>query len=111
MAVKWFFIETGMGTDLHGQDSAKAARRAIQDALQRNSMLVSGMGDADKIRIEATVAVPKPEMVKVEDLVALFPVGRAQVKVVLGGLEFPRPHRPEDPLTVASAAIAAGIEE
>jgi len=111
VAVKWFFIETGMGTDLHGQDSAKAARRAIQDALQRNSMTVSGMEDADRVRIEATVAVPRPEAVKVEDLAALFPVGRAQVKVVVGGLEFPRPHRPEDPLTIATAAIAAGIEE
>ena len=32
------FIELGMGVDLHGQDVTKAAVRAVQNAIHRNSM-------------------------------------------------------------------------
>ncbi len=33
-----FFVQLGMGTDLHGQSITKAAVRAVQNAIHHNSM-------------------------------------------------------------------------
>ena len=36
--MKKFIVEFGMGTDFHGQDVTKAARKAVRDAVSRSCL-------------------------------------------------------------------------
>ncbi|MGB7244687.1 MAG: Lin0512 family protein [Sulfitobacter sp.] len=81
-------IEMGMGNDLHGQDYTKAAKRAIEDAFRHSSLpLFGALGMShDEMRVQVTVAVQDPQAVDVNALVGFLPRGRAEVRVVTGGL-------------------------
>ena len=74
------FIESGVGTDQHGQCLTKACVRACKDAISFNSIprlhsLVPGGGDAILIRLE--LAVPfdgdVPPAVDLERIREVFP--------------------------------------
>ena len=41
MAMKRMVLEIGMGTDIRGSDSTKAACRALRDALWHNSLSIA----------------------------------------------------------------------
>ena len=61
------FLEMGLGVDLVGEDQTKVARRAVREAIGRTSLpgivdLVPSGRRAD-MRVEVTVAVPRPEEV------------------------------------------------
>ena len=88
-----FIVEFGMGTDLHGQDVNKAAKKAVKDAVSRSCLC--GLQDvlnipqeqfAEKVLIKATVAVSRPQEVNTDEVAGVFPVGTAQVRAVKGGL-------------------------
>ncbi|MEW6581867.1 MAG: Lin0512 family protein [Actinomycetota bacterium] len=83
------FIEMGLGVDLHGEDATKAARRAVREAIGRNSLpgMWSLLPDADltRMRVEVTVAVPHPEAVDTAAVAAEFPYGTITVTAVEGG--------------------------
>ncbi len=89
MTWKRMVLEIGMGTDLRGADSTKAAVRALRDALWHNSLTVaSALGmPAGAMRIEVRIGVPHPEQVDQEQVLAVLPVGTGTVDVVQGGLE------------------------
>jgi uncharacterized protein (TIGR02058 family) len=89
MAMKRMVLEIGMGTDIRGADSTKAAVRALRDALWHNSLTVtSALGvPVDAMRVEVTIGVPRPETVDHAAVLAVLPHGTGTVNVVDGGLE------------------------
>jgi uncharacterized protein (TIGR02058 family) len=70
MAKTRMVMELGMGVSLVSQDYTKAACRAVQDALYRNSLslpFVFGGTPADMI-VELEVAVQQPDQVDIEQV-------------------------------------------
>jgi uncharacterized protein (TIGR02058 family) len=106
MTEQRLIIEMGMGNDLHGQDYTKAAKRAIEDAFRHSSLpLFGAVGlSHDAMRVQVTVGVQAPEAVDVEALVATLPRGRAEVRVVKGGLNVPTD---AEPIVIAQASVEA----
>lgn len=106
MALKRMVVEMGMGTDLQGQDYTKAAVRALKDALWHNSLTVApAFGvDREKMHVEVTVAVQKPEAVDTAEVAAVLPYGERSVEVVAGGLDVPSPDGSK--VTVVANAVA-----
>ena len=89
--LKKFIVEFGMGTDFHGQDVTKAAKKAVKDAVSRSCLCgledVLGLTDFKRqVRILATVAVSRPEEVDCAAVAEALPVGTVEVKAVKGGL-------------------------
>lgn len=101
-------LETGMGTDLHGQDYTRAARRAIEDAMRHSSLPLLGVLGLDHrdMRVVATVGVQAPDRVETETLAAVLPRGTVTVRAVFGGLDTTDPATGEVSV-VASAAVEA----
>ena len=106
MTEQRLIIEMGMGNDLHGQDYTKAARRAIEDAFRHSSLPLFSVLDLshDAMRVQVTVGVQEPQKVDAEALVAVLPRGRAEVRVVKGGLNV---ETDADPIVVAQASVEA----
>ncbi len=91
MTWKRVVLEIGMGTDIRGVDSTKAAVRALKDALWHNSLTVAkALGKpTDSMRVEVNIGVPHPDQVDKEAVLAVLPHGTSTVIVVLLGLEIP----------------------
>ncbi len=89
MARKRMVVEMGMGTDLQGQDYTKAAVRALKDALWHSSLTIApAFGfDREKMIIEVSIGVAKPDQVDKEAVKAVLPYGQATVEIVEGGLD------------------------
>ncbi|MFG6179567.1 Lin0512 family protein [Halomonas sp. THAF12] len=108
MTERRIILEMGTGNDLYGEDYTKAACRAVQDALHHSSIvLFKSLGiDHRQMRVQVTIGVQQPERVDAEVVTAELPRGRAEVRVVHGGLNV---HDPEQATThvIATAAIAA----
>ena len=111
MPKKRVILELGSGNDLHGSDYTKAALRAVQDALHHSSLAFVRSLKVDKkdLDVEVTIGVQRPERVDLEKVKASLPVGNVAVKVVKGGLDVADPEH-NDPVVIASAAIAVRIE-
>lgn len=107
MTEQRLIIEMGMGNDLHGQDYTKAAKRAIEDAFRHSSLpLFGAVGMShDAMRVQVTVGVQAPDAVDVDALVATLPRGRAEVRVVKGGLNVAT--ETGDPIVIAQASVEA----
>lgn len=86
-----FFIEIGMGCDLHGQNITKASVRAVQNAIHHNSMpglrsvLPGGTLDNMKVRVKLALPCDK-ELLDVEQVKAVLPYGQVSVELVDGGM-------------------------
>jgi uncharacterized protein (TIGR02058 family) len=91
MALERMVLQIGMGTDIRGADSTKAAVRALRDALWHNSLTVAhALGvDVDTMFVAVTIGVPRPGTVDREAVLAVLPHGTGEVTVVEGGLEIP----------------------
>lgn len=89
MAEQRLIIEMAQGVDLHGRDDTKAARRAVEQALQGASLPIFGtLGvDRDTMRVVVHVAVPRPNEVDVEAIAALLPYGTVEVMPERGGMD------------------------
>ena len=89
MSLRRTVLQIGMGTDIRGADSTKAAVRALRDALWRNGLSVAdAVGlPVDAMQVEVTIGVPRPEQVDKEAVLAVLPHGTGTVRVVEGGLE------------------------
>jgi len=107
MAEQRLIIEMGMGNDLHGQDYTKAAKRAIEDAFRHSSLpLFGAVGlSHDEMRVQVTVGVQEPQDVDTHALVETLPRGRAEVRVVKGGLNVETAEG--GPIVVAQASVEA----
>lgn len=107
MVWKRMVLEIGMGTDIRGADSTKAAVRALRDALWHNSLSIAnalGM-DTDSMRVEVTIGVPRPDSVDKAAVLAVLPHGTGTVNVVAGGLEIPNDAGTDSTLIAHAAAI------
>ena len=107
MTWKRVVLEIGMGTDIRGGDSTKAAVRALQDALWHNSLTVAkALGQpTDSMRVEVNIGVSHPEQVDKEAVLAVLPHGTGTVNIVEGGLEIPNDEGTDSTLIAHAAAV------
>ncbi|MEC8121109.1 MAG: Lin0512 family protein [Pseudomonadota bacterium] len=93
MAKTRMALELGMGTSLRQGDYTRAAVRAVQDALWRNSVSFAeafGFEKSDML-IDVEIGVQKPGEVDQDEVRAVLPYGNGSVNVVTGGLDVPKP--------------------
>ena len=88
---KRIFIETGMGTDVHGQNVTKAAVRAVENAIHFNSMPgireILPEQDLSNMHFHIKLAVPADkETLDQEAVTKKIPYGKVTVEVVDGGM-------------------------
>ena len=111
MAKTRMALELGMGTSLRKGDYTRAAVRAVQDALWRNSISFAeafGFEKSDML-IDGQIGVQKPEAVDGDAVKAVLPYGNGGVRIVLGGLDIPKPDG--DGVTIlANAAIIISFD-
>ncbi len=90
MARKRLIIEMAMGIDQHGQEPTVAAARAVRNAIAHNALPgvweIAGLNDPDEMIVEVQVAVPYPEQVREEEVLAVLPFGRKTLTVESGGM-------------------------
>jgi uncharacterized protein (TIGR02058 family) len=111
MAIKPCVLEFGSGVDLRGGDYTKAAAKAVDNAIHHCSLFVRGYVDSlDKLLVDVTVAVPRPEPVNVEEILQVLPVGQKKVKVVAGGLSVPYMEGGEELVVMAQAAVRVSLD-
>jgi uncharacterized protein (TIGR02058 family) len=102
----------GMGVDVHGGDSTKAARRAVSDAIRHSSIGFFRMvgKTAQDMFVDVTVAVPNPEAVDIAAVAKELPYGTVTVTAVKGGLEIPS-DRGADSIIIANASVIVSLDE
>ena len=87
---KRLIIEMGMGVDQHGQEPTVAAARAVRNAIAHNALPgvweVAGLSHPDQMIVEVKVAVPNPEQVREEEVLAVLPFGQKTLSVENGGM-------------------------
>ncbi len=117
--LKRFIVEIGVGIDLHGENVTKAACRAVQDAVSRSClcglMEIMELQNLEDVRVDILVAVPRPEQVDLEQVMAAVPIGRKTAHAVEGGMTaqglcVPRFAPQCDRIVVANAAVTVSIE-
>jgi len=107
MTLKRMVVELGMGADIRGGDSTKAAVRALRDALWRNSLDVTSILGLplDAMHVDVRIGVPRPETVDRAAVLAILPHGVGTVSVLEGGLEIPKDDGTSTTLLAHAAAI------
>ncbi|SFK23823.1 conserved hypothetical protein [Halobacillus dabanensis] len=88
---KLMFIQTGMGTDVHGQNVTKASVRAIKNAIHTNSMpgirSVLPEQSLDNMKINVKLAVPCDlDKIDYEKVKGAIPYGEVNIEVMEGGM-------------------------
>lgn len=120
MARKRLIIEMGMGIDQHGQEPTVAASRAVRNAIAHNALPgvweVAGLSHPNQMIIEVQVAVPYPEQVREEEVLAVLPFGRKTLTVESGGMivqgrAIPELNDKNDEMLIAIAAVTVLIED
>ena len=111
MTLKRMVLEIGMGTDIRGSDSTKAAARAVRDALWHNSLsIATALGKPlEAMHIVVHIGVPRPETVDKAAVLAVLPYGRGTVEVVEGGLEI-RNDGDTDSTIIANACAVVSLD-
>ena len=106
--VKPHVLEFGMGVDVHGLDSTKAACRAVSDAIRHSSLpfFRDVRERGGKMLVDVTVGVPDPASVDIERVRRELPHGEVTVHPVAGGLRVPG-----SDTIIACASITVSIEE
>lgn len=119
MGRKRLVIEMGMGVDQHGQEPTVAAARAVRNAIAHNALPgvweVAGLNDPNEMIVEVQVAVPYPEQVKTQEVLAVLPFGRKSITVESGGMvvqgrAIPSLNDKNDEMLIAIAAVTVLIE-
>ena len=107
MSAKPCVLEFGMGVDVHGRDSTKAACRAVSDAIRHSSLpLFQDVRErGGRMLVDVTVGVPDPDSVKVDVVRRELPHGEVTVRAVNGGLR-----SPSSDTLIACAAITVSVE-
>lgn len=111
MAKKRMVLEIGMGTDIRGTDSTKAACRALRDALWHNSLsIATALGKPlEAMQVDVHIGVPRPETVDKAQVLAVLPYGKGTVTVVEGGLEI-RNDAGTDGTLIANACAIVSLD-
>lgn len=117
---KRFVIEMGMGVDQHGQEPTVAAARAVRNAIAHNALPgiweVAGLNHPNEMIVEVQVAVPYPEQVREDEVLAVLPFGRKTLKVEAGGMivqgkAIPDLKDKNDEMLIAVAAVTVYIDQ
>lgn len=111
MAKTRMALELGMGTSLRQGDYTRAAVRAVQDALWRNSVSFAeafGFEKSDML-IDVEIGVQKPDEVDKDEVKSALPYGNGSVNVVAGGLDVPKPDG-SGATILANAAIVISFD-
>ncbi|AFZ35793.1 hypothetical protein Sta7437_2247 [Stanieria cyanosphaera PCC 7437] len=116
---KRLIIEMGMGIDQHGQDPTVAAARAVRNAIAHNALPgvweVVGLTHPNQMIVEVQVAVPYPEQVRQEEVIAVLPFGKKTLTVESGGMivqgrAIAELNDKNDEMLIAVAAVTVLIE-
>ena len=116
---KRLIIEMGMGVDQHGQEPTVAAARAVRNAIAHNALPgvweVAGLSHPHQMIVEVKVAVPYPEQVREEEVLAVLPFGQKTLTVENGGMVVAGRALAElddqnDEMLVAVAAVTVLVE-
>ncbi len=116
---KRLIIEMGMGVDQHGQEPTVAAARAVRNAIAHNALPgvweVAGLSHPDQMIVEVNVAVPYPEQVREEEVLAVLPFGQKTLTVENGGMvvegrAIAELEDQNDEMLVAVAAVTVLVE-
>ena len=109
MALKRMALEIGMGSDIRGADSTKAAQRALRDALWRNTLSIARIlgQQPEDMKITVHIGVPRPETVNHDEVLSILPYGSATLDVVEGGLEIPTDDGGDSTLIAHAAAVVS----
>lgn len=119
MARKCFIIEMGMGIDQHGQEPTVACARAVRNAIAHNALLgvweVAGLSDPNQMIVEVKVAVPYPEQVRAQEVLAVLPFGSKTLIVEQGGMivagrAIASLNDKNDEMLIAVAAVSVFVE-
>ncbi|GAB4132847.1 MAG: Lin0512 family protein [Cyanobacteria bacterium J069] len=119
MSRQRFIIEMGMGIDQHGQDPTVAAARAVRNAIAHNALPgvweVAGLSHPNEMFVEVQVAVPYPEQVRQDEVLAVLPFGQKSLTVEAGGMVVQGRAIPElddknDEMLIAVAAVTVWVE-
>lgn len=119
MGRKRLVIEMGMGIDQHGQEPTVAAARAVRNAIAHNALPgvweVAGLSDPNEMIVEVQVAVPYPEQVRTDEVLAVLPFGRKTITVESGGMvvqgrAIPSLNDKNDEMLIAIAAVTVLVE-
>ncbi|MBD2258153.1 Lin0512 family protein [Pseudanabaena sp. FACHB-2040] len=119
MTKKRFIIEMGMGIDQHGQSPTVAAARAVRNAIANNALLgiweVAGLSHPNEMIVDVQVAVPYPEQVQQEEVLAVLPFGQKTLTLEPGGMvvagrAIPELEDKNDDMYIAVAAVTVSIE-
>ncbi|WP_178379600.1 Lin0512 family protein [Fischerella major] len=119
MARKRLIIEMGMGIDQHGQDPTVAAARAVRNAIANNALPgvweVAGLNHPNEMIVEVQVAVPYPEQVRQQEVLAVLPFGRKSLTAEQGGMvvqgrAIPELNDKNDEMLIAVAAVTVLVE-
>ena len=113
MAAEEMLFQSGMGVDLHGADSTKAARRAVEDAVRRNSLLFLRTLSRERrlqITVDVTIGVPNPASVDTSAVASVLPVGKANVHCEAGGLAITVDNGEQIVLAVAAVVVRAALD-
>ena len=104
-------LETGMGTDLYGENYTKAACRAVKDAIHHSSINIfrSLQLDSSKMRVKVRIGIAKPDLVDSDSVRKTLPHGVVSVDVVRGGLNIEDPEFGKTSV-IATAAVEALYE-
>jgi uncharacterized protein (TIGR02058 family) len=104
-------LEIGMGTDIRGSDSTKAACRALLDALRHNSLSIApALGQPlEAMVIDVHIGVPRPETVDKAEVLKVLPYGNGRLIVSEGGLEIPNDAGTSTTL-IANACAVVSLE-
>ncbi len=111
MTAKRMALEIGMGTDVRGGDSTKAAARALRDALWRNSLSIAkALGqDPKDMLVDIRIGVPNPETVRRDEVLSVVPYGTPELTVIEGGLEMANEDN-SDVMLLAHAAVIVRLD-
>jgi len=106
VSARAYVLEFGMGVDVHGEDSTKAACRAVSDAIRHSSLplLQEVRERGGTMLVDVTVGVPDPASVKLDLVERELPHGEVTVHPVEGGLRVP-----EADTIIACAAITVSV--
>ncbi|RLL45101.1 hypothetical protein D8M04_09535 [Oceanobacillus piezotolerans] len=88
---KILFIQTGTGIDMHGQDITNAAVKAVDNAINFNSM--PGIEAAlpnqslDNMKVKVKLAVPRNlDQLDKAEVTKSIPFGKVEIEVMEGGM-------------------------
>jgi len=104
-------LEIGHGTSLRRADYTAAARRAVQNALWRNSLTVApALGfPKEAMLVDVDIAVQQPAQVDTAALKDMFPYGQISITASHGGLDIAKPDG-SGITVIANAAIVVSFD-